>query len=313
MEIRGKRFFGRATILWIATLAVVTVTSAATATVRASVFDRDAPKIEIYPRYPVSFSPVPGGGPLVNDPGRASVAVVIYSRMCPAILPNGFVGDNVRVTASDSRFDISGVRFGYQPFCTMTAEGPVIYSVSLGDLGPGTYQTVVAGRLGDGPSGTTPTMITTLTREFVVLNLEQAGMVAIENPAPGSTQSGIGLISGWACISDSVEVSIDGGERIAVSGNMARADVRSTCGHSTAGFGLLINFNLLKPGAHTIRTYVKGTSVGAPLQFNVVAPAGEFATGLKREVTIADFPSFGKTATIDWRESEQNFGIKEVR
>ena len=34
---------------------------------------------------------------------------------------------------------------------------------------------------------------------------------------------------------------------------------------------------------------------------------------LTREVAIPDFPTSGKTTTMNWREAEQNFGLKDVR
>jgi hypothetical protein len=152
-----------------------------------------------------------------------------------------------------------------------------------------------------------------MSQEFVVLNLDQAGSALIESPAPESTQSGISLISGWACVADRVEISIDGGARTKVQGDMPRADVKPVCGHSTAGFGQLINFNTLGAGQHTIQVFVKGVPIGEPARFNVLVPAGEFMTGIRRELTVTDFPATGKTATIDWREAEQNFGLKDVR
>lgn len=94
---------------------------------------------------------------------------------------------------------------------------------------------------------------------------------------------------------------------------MPRADVKPVCGHSTAGFGQLINFNTLGAGQHTIQVFVKGVPIGEPTRFNVLVPAGEFMTGIRHELTVTDFPATGKTATIDWREAEQNFGLKDVR
>ena len=278
-----------------------------------SLSDRDMPTVEIYPRYPVSKTSSPGGGPQIYDPDRASVSVVIYSSMCPATLPFGLLSQQVKTSANGSRFDISGVRFGFQPVCTGQALGPVIYSVWLRDLVPGIYQTVVSSEPGDAPPDSMASTITTMVRDFVVLNLDQAGKAAIENPAPGKVQSGIGLISGWACVADRVEISIDGGPRINVQGNMPRGDVTPICGHGTAGFGLLTNFNLLGAGTHTIQAYVKGVPVGQSTSFDVVVPAGEFVRGLTQEIAIPNFPSVGKTATIDWREAEQNFGLKDVR
>jgi len=186
--------------------------------------------------------------------------------------------------------------------------------VRLGDLGPGEYTVVVSGEPGDAPldQNPTPATITTMVRDFVVLNLDQAGSATIENPAPQSVQSGIGLLSGWACVADRVELSIDGGPRIKVAGEVPRLDVKSVCGHSTAGFGQPMNFNLLGAGPHSIQMFVKGVPIGPPRHFTVVAPAGEFVSGVHREITATDFPSPGKTTIVDWREAEQNFGIKST-
>lgn len=191
-------------------------------------------------------------------------------------------------------------------------EGPVVRSVFLGNFGPGVYKLSAEGRPGDNSNAQPPTTVT-FTREFVVLTLEQAGKALIENPSPGSAQSGVRLISGWACVADRVEISIDGGERVRVGGESARGDVLSVCGHQNAGFSQLLNFNLLGAGDHTLQLFVKGVAIGEPTRFIVVIPEGEFIRGLKREAVITDFPSAGKNAIIDWRESEQNFRLREIR
>lgn len=272
------------------------------------------PKIDIYPRYPVSDSLVPGpANPYVNS-GRRPVSVVVYSTQCPP--EAAFDVNQIRTTISGNNISVSPVRFGYQPICGFTGSHPTdaIYSAWLGEFGPGNYRLTVSGEPGDGPYPETSTStITTMVRDFVVLNVDQAAKAVVESPASGSTQSGIGLISGWACVADEVEISIDGGARTKVQGDMPRADVKPVCAHSTAGFGQVINFNTLSAGPHTIQAFVKGVAIGQPTQFNVVVPAGEFITGVNRQVTVTDFPSAGKTATLDWREAEQNFGLKDVR
>ena len=47
---------------------------------------------------------------------------------------------------------------------------------------------------------------------------------ALENPQPGSYQSGIGLISGWSCQGPSITVSIDGQAPLAMSYGTPRAE-----------------------------------------------------------------------------------------
>lgn len=65
--------------------------------------------------------------------------------------------------------------------------------------------------------------------------------VTVSTPEQTHTQSGLGLISGWACVADKVEISIDGGVPVKISGEMERLDVKHVCGQITAGFGKLID------------------------------------------------------------------------
>lgn len=136
---------------------------------------------------------------------------------------------------------------------------------------------------------------------------------ALENPQPGSFQSGIGLVSGWSC-SPGVAVGVDGGAPVALLYGSSRGDTAGACGagNTNTGFGFLLNYNLLGAGSHTAQLYVNGTAQGTPVQFVVTVPAGQFLTGVTREVTLTDFPSTGKTTVLVWQESQQNFAIKSV-
>ena len=64
----------------------------------------------------------------------------------------------------------------------------------------------------------------------------------LENPAPNSFQSGVGLLSGWVCEADSVSLEIDGQTYTAGYGT-DRADTADACGDTDNGFGLLFNWN----------------------------------------------------------------------
>jgi hypothetical protein len=300
------------TLLWLLSTALCSSAVSPAFAQSTSLADRPSPKIEVYPRYPVSYSFEPGPSISINS-GRASVSVVIYSAPCDA---RPFDDTQVKTVITGNRIDVGPVRFAFQPICGFLGDHPieVVYSLWLRELGPGTYQVAAAGELGDTPVSAGPGLsVYTMFREFVVLNMNQAAQALIENPSAGSTQSGIGLISGWACVADSVEISIDDGARFKVQGEMSRADVKPVCGHDTAGFGHLINFNTLGAGEHRLQVFVKGVPIGAPKLFTVVVPAGEFVKGLTREVAIPDFPAAGKTTTINWREAVQNFGVKDVR
>ena len=77
-------------------------------------------------------------------------------------------------------------------------------------------------------------------------------MGVFESPMPNSFQSGLGVISGWVCAADTVEIEINGATHIAAYGT-DRADTEERCGDTDNGFGLLFNWNLLGDGEHTVR------------------------------------------------------------
>ncbi|MGE5097692.1 MAG: esterase/lipase family protein [Betaproteobacteria bacterium] len=133
----------------------------------------------------------------------------------------------------------------------------------------------------------------------------------LENPAPGSYQSGIGVISGWSC-QGPVTLAFDG-ISVAVPYGGPRADTAAQCnGNSATGFGLLTNYNNLGAGTHTAQVFANGAPLGAAVHFTVTVPAGEFMRGLSRTVVVPDFPTPGRTTTLIWQESQQNFAIQSV-
>jgi hypothetical protein len=134
---------------------------------------------------------------------------------------------------------------------------------------------------------------------------------ALENPQPNSFQSGIGMFSGWACGAGRIEIAVNGNRVVAASGT-ARGDTASICGRTDTGFGLLYNFNNLGTGRHTAQLFVNGVAQSAPSTFNVTAPAGEFLRGASGSVQVPNFPAAGRTATLIWQESQQNFVIQSV-
>jgi len=134
---------------------------------------------------------------------------------------------------------------------------------------------------------------------------------ALENPNAGSFQSGIGVISGWSC-QGPITVQVDG-KNVNVPYGGPRGDTTSLCGGSSNnGFGVLVNYNNFGAGNHSAQLFVNGTAVGAPVFFTVTVPSGEFMTGVSRTIVVADFPSPGRTATLVWQQSLQNFVIQSV-
>lgn len=131
----------------------------------------------------------------------------------------------------------------------------------------------------------------------------------LENPGQDGKVSGIGLVSGWTCSAELVEVSFNGGGRIRVPSGGSRADTAGICGRSDTGFGLLYNYNLLGTGMHTAQLFLGGVPFGAPHSFSVTVPAGEFLSSVSRVVDVAGFPYAGQFTTLEWQQSAQNFVI----
>ena len=83
---------------------------------------------------------------------------------------------------------------------------------------------------------------------------------ALENPQPGSFQSGIGLIRGWVCNASRIDLEADGHINVQAVYRESRDDVRlrGQCDHSDVGFSFQINWAELGGGTHTLRALADG-------------------------------------------------------
>jgi len=156
-----------------------------------------------------------------------------------------------------------------------------------------------------------------LSTSVSVIAPSNTNKFVLENQQPNSYQSGIGLVSGWACMPQSLRVRLDSVLLpIKVPGGGPREDTRTICGHADTGFGLLINYNDLKAGPHILRLESSDPSyVGESVNFNVTVPGdpSTFLNNLNREVNIPGFPVTGKTTILIWQQSIQNFSIKATQ
>ena len=133
----------------------------------------------------------------------------------------------------------------------------------------------------------------------------------VDNPQPQSAQSGIGVLSGWVCKAETVEVELSGVLYQAAYGT-ERTDTVDQCGDTNNGFGLLYNWNKLGDGAHTVRVVVDGIEFATlPVTVTTLGLGEEFPTGLRGEATLVDFPSAGETSRLVWQEAQQNFALAE--
>ena len=151
---------------------------------------------------------------------------------------------------------------------------------------------------GSRPAGATTGRATTLTG-------------FLENPGPNSFQSGVGVLSGWVCDADQVEIEIGNTGRQVAAYGTERLDTLGACGDTDNGFGLLFNWNLLGDGEHDVVAFVDGEELGRAT-VRVTTLGVEFLRGVEGECVVADFPTLGETVTLEWQQSSQNFVITDV-
>ena len=131
----------------------------------------------------------------------------------------------------------------------------------------------------------------------------------LENPGAESFQSGIGVISGWVCEAEEVEIVLNGEPQEAAYGT-ARLDTAGVCGDSDNGFGLLFNWNLLGDGEHEVVALVDGVELDRAT-VTVTTLGAEFLRDVTGTCTAADFPTMDETVTLAWQQTQQNFVIAE--
>ena len=138
------------------------------------------------------------------------------------------------------------------------------------------------------------------------------GVGYLENPGPHSFQSGVGVLSGWVCEADAVELAIGDFPPQAAAYGTERLDTASVCGDTDNGFGLLFNWNRLDDGEHTVVASVDGEELGRAT-VRVTTLGEEFLRGVEGECVAEDFPSPGETVTLKWQQNSQNFVVTDVQ
>ena len=134
----------------------------------------------------------------------------------------------------------------------------------------------------------------------------------LENPAPDSFQSGFGLVSGWVCGAERVEIEIDGTDTFEASYGTDRGDTAEICDDSNSGFGLRLNWNEFGDGEHTVRALADGEEFGRAT-FTVTTLGETLLTGASGVYDLPDFPEPNTIVTVEWHEASQNFVIIEVQ
>ena len=141
----------------------------------------------------------------------------------------------------------------------------------------------------------------------------EAGVVWLDTPAPGSFQSGPGVLTGWVCEAATVEAVLtpEGGTpvRLPVAYGTERADTLDLCGDTVNGFGRLLDWPALGAGVHTVEVLVDGESVAQ----STVRVTTLAAPGLRTTYTLAGFPTATESVTLEWQAATQSFVITARR
>ena len=132
----------------------------------------------------------------------------------------------------------------------------------------------------------------------------------LENPGEASFQSGVGVLSGWVCDADLVEIEIGALPAQVAAYGTERGDTARACGDTNNGFGLLFNWNLLRDGEHEVVALVDGVELGRA-RVTVTTLGEEFLRGMTGTCEAEDFPRPGERATLVWQQNSQNFVIAE--
>ena len=135
----------------------------------------------------------------------------------------------------------------------------------------------------------------------------------LEDPQPGSFQSGIGLVRGWACAAERIDIEVDGRFMLPAVYGEPRGDTQTVCGDDNNGFSFLVNWNEIGDGAHTVRALADGVELGSATFTVVTLGLGSFPRGLVGDFVLNNFPQPPLQTEVRWQESQQNFVIAGAR
>jgi hypothetical protein len=147
--------------------------------------------------------------------------------------------------------------------------------------------------------------------------LARAAEANLENPPSGtvSFQSGIGIVSGWACDAERIDVIFDNIHTRQAAYGTERLDTNSAsaCDDADNGFGLLVNWNELGDGTHTVRVLADGVEIGSATVVVHTFGSQVLSNGKTDICRIPHVPVQAQDTFVQWQQSLQNFVIADVR
>ncbi len=138
--------------------------------------------------------------------------------------------------------------------------------------------------------------------------------VFLDIPVAGSTQSGVGVVTGWSCLGGHLEVEFseaDGTPILtdALPHGAYRPATEGACGDTDNGFSMPMNWGRLGPGEKTLTLYVNGEE-RVTRNFSVTTFGQEFVTDAGGMCEIADLRD-GQNATFVWQQANQGLVLVE--
>lgn len=146
----------------------------------------------------------------------------------------------------------------------------------------------------------------------IAAGVQAAGTGVLGTPVNGSKVSGVSVISGYHCTSSNIEVFIDGVSIGKAGAGTTLPSTSSVCGHAQTGYSLLYNYNNLNPGQHTVAAYADGDLIASHNITTLQSGGTAWLSGANHSMTLAGFPQAGKTATVEWVQSMQNFMVTQI-
>ena len=146
--------------------------------------------------------------------------------------------------------------------------------------------------------------------DVAVFSTDFVSPVALGNPRSASFQSGVGVISGWACHANEIVIELNGVPYRAGYGT-TRPDTQDRCGDTDNGFSLLWNWNNLGAGTHTVRALIDGQEFAYTTVRVTTFGEDPFPRGWSGTFDLPNFPAAGETTVVRWEESLQNFVITD--
>lgn len=131
-------------------------------------------------------------------------------------------------------------------------------------------------------------------------------------PNKNQKVSGVGVISGYHCTSNNIDVYMDGVHLGKAGAGTKLLGTVDTCGKAETGFSLLYNFNNLNEGTHTIEVYADNVRFDSTTFTSFRSGGVPWLSGKSKRSWISDFPEPGKTAIVEWSQSNQNFLINKI-